>query len=328
MIKKITNKHYGYEVLNYQQLSVGAGSNTYLVETDQGKYILKNPGKNEMNNPAMEPQLCAFLLEKEIPVSVFIKNHSGSYLTQEGSELFHLQKFVEGNIYPFHKAPTWLMADSAQLLGKTHAILREFPKLPIGIGENFFRKMTPDKALRSYFESVEIARNRGDHQAEDDLNFRIYLLRRYELIPPDLSKFTCGNTHGDYVINQMICGQNQINAIIDWTSACVHPLVWEIMRSFVYSEPSCAQGQINVEKLVRYLHEYLQFHPLPLADINFMPYIFYYQIAVCDYYHQYYYSTAENRTLFADQAHFSTQLMRWFDQHLDDLSDQLNKFFK
>lgn len=56
-----------------------------------------------------------------------------------------------------------------------------------------------------------------------------------------------------------------------------------------------------------------------------MPDIFYYQIAVCDYYHQYYSSTAENSNLFLKQARFSTQLMRWFDQNLDELKYQLVK---
>ena len=325
MINQLIAQHYGFKVLSYQQLSVGAGSNTYLVETDQGKFILKNPARNEMNNPEIEPQLCEFIMENGIPVSEFIKNRSDSYITQEGDDQFHLQKFVDGSIFPFNHAPDWLMRDSAQLLGKIHATLRDFPPLPVGIGESFFRNMTPQSALRSYFDSIEIARDRGDHQSEADLKFRIDLMQRFEIVLPDLDELTCGNTHGDYVISQMICGENQVNAIIDWTSACIHPLTWEIMRSFVYAEPSCAHGQITIEKLVQYILEYLKFNTLSLTDIQWMPDIFYYQIAVCDYYHQYYSSTAENSNLFLQQAQFSTQLMRWFDQNLDELKYQLLK---
>lgn len=325
MIEKIISKHFGLEVLRYQQLAEGAGSSTYLVETDQGKYILKKPDKNGMNNPFIEPKLCAFLLYNGIPVTEFVKNQAGSYLTSEGDELFHLQKFMEGFIHPFNQASPWLMKTSAEVLGKIHKVLCNFEQLPVGIGQNFFKNMTPRSTLPTYLETIALAQQRGDHKIEEDLKFRIELIQRFDISPVDFDALTCGNSHGDYLISQMICEEDKINAIIDWTSACRHPFVWEIMRSFVYAEPSCANGEIDFQLLISYIQSYLEFFPLTGNDLWNMPRVFFYQIAVCDYYRQYYYSSSENRDLFLHQAHFSTQLMRWFDKNLEELCSHLAK---
>ena len=69
----------------------------------------------------------------------------------------------------------------------------------------------------------------------------------------DLGKLTCCNTHGDYNINQIICGENKVNAVIDWTSACRHPVIWEITRSFYYADPGCVNEGLNEVKFRDYV---------------------------------------------------------------------------
>lgn len=52
-----------------------------------------------------------------------------------------------------------------------------------------------------------------------------------------------------------------------------------------------------------------------------MPYVFYYQISVCDYYNQYFQSKADNKYIYLQQAILSTKLMKWFENHADELSE-------
>ena len=163
----------------------------------------------------------------------------------------------------------------------------------------------------------------NDTEAVADLLYRIDLMQRFPKYTFDIKQFTCQSTHGDYFISQLLCGENKINAVIDWTTACVHPVVWEIVRSYVYAAPSCKEGQIDMEEFVRYVDKYCEYAPLTEYDILNMVPLFYYQIAVCDYYGQYYESDAENRYIYMKQAKFSTKLLRWFEKNGDILTTKI-----
>lgn len=56
--------------------------------------------------------------------------------------------------------------------------------------------------------------------------------------------------------------------MIDWTTACVHPVIWEIMRSFVYGAPCCADGKIDPQLLERYIAAYCRY---PYARFAYGP---------------------------------------------------------
>ena len=318
---------YGLNVHSCTRLSLGAGSNTYILDTDKGRYLLKNPSKSSMNTPELEPALCSYLLSRGIPACQFIPSLKGEYICHVDGQLYHLQRFIEGKTYDLNTAPEWLMRESAAMLGRIHTALKDYKGLPVGIGQDFFKFMTPERAAASYEKSLRIAEESGDTQSSEDLRYRLKLMERFPVESINLSKLTCSSTHGDYFISQIICGEDKINAVIDWTTACVHPLVWEIIRSFVYAEPSCREGIIETEKLVSYLQEYLKHASLKKEDIYEMPGLFFYQIGVCDYYGQYYNSEAENRSIYLHQALFSTRLMKWFEENLDMLTNTLVKSF-
>jgi thiamine kinase-like enzyme len=153
-------------------------------------------------------------------------------------------------------------------------------------------------------------------------------MHRFSVPEIQIGKLSCCNTHGDYFISQLICGERKINAVIDWTSACIHPAVWEIIRSFVYASPDCADGMLDANKFISYVEQYLRYSKLNLYDIEMMPYVFYYQISVCDYYSQYYQSNADNREIYLRQAILSTKMMKWFDENIVELSGLLVQQFK
>ena len=323
LIKNIIHTNYGMRVVETTKLLTGAGSDTYTLLTGCGKYILKNANISEMNNPQNEPALCGHLRSKGLPVSEFIRSINGNFITACNGKHYHLQKFVEGKSYKWNSAPDWLLRESAQMLGKIHAALDDYAPLPVGIGEDFFKYMTPMAALASYEESYQHAMRINDRQSVEEIAFRIELMKRFSVPEIRLNKITCKNTHGDFCINQLICGDEKINAVIDWTTACIHPVVWEIMRSYVYAAPECQSGDIDIAGFLRYVKDYLLFSKLTISDLKMMPYVFYYQIAVCDYYKQYYQSTADNRELFLGQAQLSTKLMRWFDKNAAGFSEFL-----
>lgn len=328
MIETLIYEVYRLKIISIEKSVTGAGSDTYFITCENGRYVVKFPCESEMNNPNNEPILCEYLLSKGINVCEFIRNVENDFIsTDENGRKFHVQKFVEGRMYELNTAPQWLLKESAKLLGQIHAALIEYNALPEGIGKNFFAFMTPEHALQSYRNTLKIAKQNADRSIEIDLEYRMGLMEKFPDFCIDTDKLTCGSTHGDYFISQLICGGNKINAVIDWTTACVHPVVWEIVRSYVYASPKCINGEIDIPEFIDYVAEYLNYSKLNNNDLSIMAKLFYYQIAVCDYYNQYYQSTSDNRDIYLHQAVFSTKLMKWFEKNIEVLSDTLVSHF-
>lgn len=318
MVGKLLNKHYGLNAISIEKASEGAGSDTYFANCDKGRYVIKFPSENEMNNPEAEPELCDFLLKKGISVCRFVRNNEGCFISRDDNgRAFHVQDFISGKTYDWNCAPDFIITESAEMLGKIHNALEGYEGLPVGIGADFFRFMTPENALRSYKRTLITAKENGDEKIISDLHYRTELMKRFPEYRFDAGRLTCKATHGDYFISQLICGEKGINAVIDWTTACVHPVVWELMRSYVYTAPECAEGRIDTDRLRKYFASYMKYSPLNEYDLDMAVKLFFYQIAVCDYYGQYYASTAVNREIFLRQAVFSTRLMKWFDENGD-----------
>lgn len=323
-IKQILSEQYSLEVIGVEKTTVGAGSDTWFVTCRDGKYVMKYPAESEINHPNQEPQLCEYLLKQGIPVCQFLKNKQREYLSADSQEkVFHVQKFIAGQTYEWNTAPRWLLMETAGLLGKIHNALKDYQGLPVGIGEQFFDYMTPQNALCSYRKSLVRAREWQDKEAIVDLQYRIALMQRFPTYHFDLQQLTCQSTHGDYFISQLLCGEDKINAVIDWTTACVHPIVWEIVRAYVYAAPSCKDGQLDMDEFVEYVKEYCRYATLTKYDLANMVYLFYYQIAVCDYYGQYYGAGTDNRYIYLQQAFLSTKLLRWLEENVDVLTAKL-----
>lgn len=116
-----------------------------------------------------------------------------------------------------------------------------------------------------------------------------------------------------------------IKGIIDWTTACRHPLIWEVVRSYIFMAPECKDGTIDIESFERYLQAYLQKGKLNPYDIENAGNLFFFFLAVCDFFGQYYQSITRNRSIYLKQAQLSAKMLRWFDKHIEELNAQLRK---
>lgn len=309
-IENVLEDDYGLEISAINPISTGVGGDTFHIAAVQGEYIFKISDTNEMNHPDAEPILCSHLLTKGIPVSEFLMNKAGEWVTAFDGRVGHLQKFFYGKPFPMNGAPEWFLAESPRLLAGIHNALRSFSPLPIGIGSDFFRYMIPERAETSYRRSMERATACGNGQILEDLKFRIDFLHKIRGWQFDISRLTCTNTHGDYTVNQIICEDNQIEAVIDWTSACVHPVIWEITRSFFYADPFCRDGNYDPERFRTYVSSYSQLAPLNDYDRDNLLKLYYYQLAVCDYYGQYLDAKENKKEEFLQQARFATDVLR------------------
>lgn len=303
------------------RLSSGLGSNSYFVSAEKGEFILKDIEQNGMNHPENEALILNVLHNAAIPVSTICPTRAGDSVLRLESKVYHLQKYIAGETYNRNAAPEWLLYESAQMLGKIQSALEELPPLPIGIGQSFFDKMTPERARANYESTLKLACEKGDSEIVNAINYKIKTLGMFDGYKFDVSRMTCKNTHGDYKIHQIICGPGNIRAVIDFTSACVHPACWEVIRSYSLTDSHCMNGQIEVDNFKRYISSFLKHGTLSAYDLKIMPYVYYYQSLVSNHFQQYYHSSNANKDTVLDDAFFVTKQCMWFEQNITRLED-------
>jgi Ser/Thr protein kinase RdoA (MazF antagonist) len=315
-----------YDVGNLKSIfciSSGFGSYSYYILSDKGEYILKDIEQNSMNHPENEALILSELRNNGIPVSEIYPTKSGDYVLKLENKVYHLQKYIEGKAYSRNSAPQWLLYESANMLGKVQKAMEKLPLLPIGISQGFFDFMTPERARNNYSSTLEIAIQRNDTEIINAINTKYKMLDSFDGFIFDVSRMTCKNTHGDYKIHQIICGKDKINALIDLTSACVHPICWEIIRSYSLADNECIDGNINIDNFKRYISYFLENGSLNHYDLKIMSYVYYYQSLVSDYFRQYYTSESKNKYILLDEALFSVKLCKWFEHNIDKLEKAL-----
>lgn len=317
-------KLYDIEIDTMETSGNGAGGLTYFVTADVKRYVVKYPSDNEMNHPEMEIKVCETLLKKGIPACRFISNKHGKMLsTDENGRRFTVQHFYEGITYDYNEASENMQKESSALLAKVHGAMKDMENIPIGIGSDFFEHRKPEYMKAAYIDTLQQAVDNGDNDIADAIRSNMRIAEAMPAYEFDINKFSCGNTHGDYMISQLIWLDEKINGVIDWTCACRHPYIWEIVRSYVFMAPEVRLGELSIEALIRYIVDYMEFGSLNTYDIENAGKLFYYFLAVCNFYEQYYDSISENRYIYLKQADMSSKLLLWFEKHIDELNEKL-----
>lgn len=197
--------------------------------------------------------------------------------------------------------------ECANILGKINVVLKDF-NLNEGLSQGFFEYMKPEKALKSYKKSLKKAVEINSDEIAYYIEKRIELLKYIEHWTFDITKLTCCNSHGDYTNNQIIINDN-IN-VIDLTSACRQPVIWELTRFFFHSDISAKDGKLNEHRFFEYLTYYQRSILLNDYDLDNIFKLYFYQILVCDYYSQYF--NEENKIKkndYLNQADFASKVL-------------------
>lgn len=320
-------KLYGIEIDTMEPSENGAGGLTYFVTAADKKYVVKYPSDNEMNHPEVEIAVCETLLKQGIPACRFIPNKQGKILSSdETGRRFTVQDFYEGTTYDYNEVPCNMQKESAHMLAKIHHAMKNMDGIPVGIGVDFFKYRKPEYMKGAYDAILQQAVTNRDVDIAQAIRSNMRIIETMPKYEFDIHRFTCGNTHGDYMISQLIWKDEKINGVIDWTCACKHPYIWEIVRSYLFMAPEVKQGEINIEALIDYIKNYLKQGSLNAYDIENAGNLFYYFLAVCNFYGQYYDSLSKNRTIYLEQANMASRLLVWFEKHIEKLNERLSEF--
>lgn len=319
-------KLYDIEIDTMDVSTNGAGGLTYFVTAGNRKYVVKYPSDNEMNHPENEIEVCQYLLKKGIPACSFLSNKNGKFLsTDENGRRFTVQDYYDGVTYGYHEGTARMLKESAIMLTNIHACMKDMKDIPVGIGADFFKNRKPENMEVLYEKTFQQAKENGDEVISENIRNNMRIARAMPNYEFDIQRFSCGNTHGDYMISQLIWKDEKIVGVIDWTCACKHPYIWEIVRSYVFMAPEISRGEINIESLCSYISDYMLHGTLNTYDIENAGKLFYYFLSVCNFYGQYYDSISNNRNIYLKQADMAAGLMKWFESHIEELNVKLEE---
>jgi hypothetical protein len=246
-------------------------STNYVFKTTTGKYFVKILSFNDENNNCLdEIKICNFLREKGYPVSNFFQNRQGNYISELNKMLaFHVQEFVEGDIWNKNTAPSWLLEQGSYFIAKIH---KELKYMNLGIRSSIDTINDKNKHVNRIDEILNGFKQR---EVNEDNKFFIYELERRrdiilnsELI--DMSKLTFVNGHSDYSITQLITSDRRIIGIIDMTEVSRVPAIWELLRFYLNSTTEANEENIGVNSLKKFLDIYMNICSLSSYDLEMM----------------------------------------------------------
>lgn len=323
----ILNSEYGLHLIGCKSLSMGS-ANCFKIKCKEGDFFFKEYQSGFTTEMAdTEAGIVEYLRSRDFPVAGFIKTVDGRNCSFYEGHAISVQDYLEGQTY-LNDFPRTLLPECAKYLGIMHSVLKDYP-LQVSMDYDWAKKITKD-AISKKFNALLSAldKNKSDpyyYKIHEDLVFKRELADSIDGWKEYFKGITFTSTHGDYSACQLICDENGIKAVIDFSSVGCMPAVWEIMRSYIQSGGMSRSGSdFDIEEFTLYVKEYMKYAPLTKRDLEAMPYIYLFQLAQSSYgYKEYLIKKTENKEALLDFAFWRTNVCREIYKKAKDISDAM-----
>ena len=314
---------YDLHLIESRHLPFGS-ANCYKVICREGTYFLKEYQKEyTIKDVKRETELTKYLFSKGFPVAKFISTISGNGCTLYEGHVISMQEYLEGISY-LNDLPHELLKDSAKYLGILHFMLKDYP-MESKLDEKWADSISAEAVNKKYDRLLDaLEKYKCDpnySRIKEDFLFKKELFTHIEDMKGYFKGITYTPSHGDYTSCQLICDEDHVKAVIDFTSAAKLPAVWEIMRSYIQAG-ACRGGKaFDIGDFALYVKEYMKYAPLTKKDLEAMPYVYLFQLSRSAYgYEEYLIDKTENRDSLLDFAFWRTDICREIYRKADDIS--------
>lgn len=273
--------NFNLKVSDIELLDKHFGTELYLINTNAGKYIVKVLPLY-MKNVKNEGELTEYLYNHGLKVARFLKSKNDTYVVKNNEFQLTVQQFIEGDSLSVNTAQDWFISKSADFLGDTVLLLKDYEGLSLRFGKDFFSTKTVYRKIWQYKKELVKAKKAKEINIVPIWEEQIRHLKRISKFRIDVEKLTYANSHGDYHIGQAIINNNDFT-VVDWSSACRLPICLDVITSYVFSSPTCAEGEIDADGLKKYISQFTEKFPLTEYDIKAMPYVLYFWHCMCNY---------------------------------------------
>lgn len=310
-IKKVVYDNYGIDVNNIEYIDRGS-SNIYNLDN---KYILKEfESKHNKDTVLKEVNIINHLKKKDIPTPTYIKTNDNKYYFEYKNKVIIIQEYIDGYTIEPNNGNYKQVIESATYLGKIVKALEDYPYEL----QKWHKEIDLEKAIINQKELLSLT-NDKDSKIRKDLKDRIKMIEELSKtnIQDNFNNFTYKNTHGDYSVMQFIYKDEKVNAVIDFLSACIMPIVWEVIRSYSYIDKD-----FNIDTFIDYVKEFSKYVKLNKDDLRYMSYYYLVQILTSTYGYKQYLNNRKELDLL-NFGYFRTELCRYLYKNAKEIGDRL-----
>lgn len=324
IIIELLKENWGQSVLKAEKMPLGS-ANCYRVIGNSECYFLKEfQSSFKPEDLIREAELTNYLVERGIPTTRFIPTISGEMYVKYQGHCICLEEYIEGTQFNYSNFPKEFLKKEAAMLGKIHQCLSGYDLL-IGMDEKWVNSFSVSEAKAKYDELLGILEKHKMDNLYDKIKEELLYKKELSEYCDGLKQYYDGityvSTHGDYQGCQLIFDDENIKAVIDFSSAKKIPAVWELMRSYVQSSEYCrSETKIDVQEFAEYVKEYMKYFPLIETDLKAMPYVYLFQLARSRFgYIQYLTGDSEDRGELISFAFWRTAICKHIKENAEEI---------
>ena len=242
------------------------GSEQYIIKEFQNGF--------DINRVITEIKITEMLRKHGIPTVEFINtNDNTGYCYNEGN-IIVVQRYIEGYTKDYNTLCEKQCMEAADYCRKIVNALENsdisLPVFKMGIFETNGIDESIEKcdSLSRMCNSEDIKRLLNDKKR--------MLLEAKGIDFSKINKVTFLNSRGDFNLSQFIYDESgNIKAILDFASAKRLPIVWELLRSFIFMDHTYINGEFSTDGFIRYLKRFNCEKILSEYDLEYMFLIYY-----------------------------------------------------
>lgn len=329
LIRIELNHLYGVCPQKIERLNRGSAE-IYLVELENQKLIFKIFQESMTKDRVIKELRVNNHLKGKgfiVPEYISLSRGSGFFGFTSNNRIAVLQKYIPGDVLDDNMATHRQMNSMAKLYAEILWALKDYAyELPCFSLEQFSRF----GILKSIKEAelLELIVNEVD--IKQKIKNKIKWM--YELLQIDmdfLKYISFENSHGDFNPFQIIFNVNGLDtdiAILDFVSAKKMPIIFELVRCFLYASPYSVNGVINLEEFVSFVKMFRKIFPLNSYDLRYMLYPYYIKSVTNLFGYSEYIQTGNRAFVFlGEQIYNQCSFLR---QNIDSYSDCFLKKMK
>lgn len=310
------SKNYSLDVIKIKKNTIGWNTN-YEIRTSSGCYFVKpfieNTGNNHIRD---EVKICNYLLNRGYPVSNFLLNNDGEYITIAHENIsFHVQHYIYGDIWKKNSAPIWLLNAGIELIGLLHIELCKFNLQRRTSIEKINDKDYSVHKINNILSRISDGKMRCPKWMVKDLEYRKNIINNQSFI--NLHNLTYVNSHSDYSVSQIITQDKKISGLIDMSEVSYIPAIWELFRFYINSAPD-GDNLYSANNFYLTIKQYIEHNKLNYYDFHcFFNLCYYYMCQALSVYEQF----IENpHKKFIKRARHRYEKLLRFEQSYDNFS--------
>ncbi len=273
LIRKFLKEYYEIDVTRISKIN-GCTSECYKINTSDNKYFLKVFEKDTtIESLIFENNILKTLLNHGLNVTKMINTKNNKIALKYNKNFIALEEYIEGHVYT-DELPNNILIESAEILGKIHNILSK--EYTVFEYDNVWNNYDSNAFKEELLYLKEKASD-SDKLIKEILDYKESRIPLINMCYKDLNDLTMAVRHGDYSKRQIICNDNKIVGVIDFTGCGVAPVAWELIRSFFFS---IGNNNFDYDLFIQYVSSYLNEFTLNNQDLKLMPSLLQYQLLV------------------------------------------------